>query len=87
MLGIQENSIGFKTVVFRPTSVIPIVRINEIRSVLRNFQIDWGVILVEMYPSEFKKIFYEFPELTFNILNEDSNYSNTIPLSISRNLN
>ena len=82
-----ENSIELKTVFFRPTSNIPLERLNQFRNVLRNFQIDWGILLAKMYPLELKTLLTEFPELNFHVESESSNKSNTIFLSISKILN
>ena len=82
-----KNSIELKTIFFRPTSNIPIERLNQFRHVLRDFKSDWGVVLVNVYLFELKQLSNSFPELNFHVEKRQSAVSNTIFISITKRLN
>ena len=82
----QENSKKTPNVTYTFSSVLPLQRQIELRTLLANFSEDWINLFIKLYPSEIEQVLYEFPE--FDIYEfEKQNYAGTISCRICRTLN
>ena len=82
----QENSKKTPNVTYTFSSVLPLQRQMELRTLLANFSEDWINLFIKLYPSEIEQVLYEFPE--FDIYEfEKQNYASTISCRICRTLN